>query len=118
MKDSANGVDQWVGRTCEIALSWRLSGATIGQLFADANPDLTDRQVFLTLAGEYLASHSRLIEAWQQYSWDKRVGSGPYLDHLEVGRYEDGRQEVHIYADATSACADFIYREASAVLGG
>jgi hypothetical protein len=115
--DSSISGAKWVGPTCEIAVSRRLPGATVKQLFKDSNPNLLDHQIFLTTVAAYLTSHPNLVEAWQQYSWDKRVSSGPYLDGLEVGRYEHGRQEIHFHADPVSACADFIYREATSSLG-
>jgi hypothetical protein len=74
---------------------------------------------FLAAVSARLREQPRLIEAWQQYSEDKRT-TGPYLDlrSLEVGIYEaaSGFSEVQVHVDPVEACADFIYREAGKVL--
>jgi hypothetical protein len=57
-----------------------------------------------------------LVEAWQGYSWDKRTSPSPYLDGVEVGFYDGGRRDVATHRDEASACADFLFREASWVL--
>ena len=108
---------EWVQRTCRIVQQWRSPGTTILQLFQDANPDLSDRQLFLAQVANYLESHADLIDAWQGYSWDKRSTPSSYLDGLEVGFYSDGRQDVKLHEDAPSACADFLFRECISVLG-
>jgi hypothetical protein len=72
----------------------------------------------LTVEGvsAYLRDHSELIHSWLLYSSDKRTGSGWYFDEPRPGEYVVGyypggpRGEFH---DATSACAEFIWRELS-----
>jgi hypothetical protein len=70
----------------------------------------------VSLVTGYMRSHLDLIAGWQQYSWDKRVSSGPYLEGKEVGYYSHGKQDVVIHDDSSVACADFLYREATSVL--
>jgi hypothetical protein len=58
-----------------------------------------------------------LVEAWQDYSYDKRVDSGPYLDRTKVGNYERGEyRDKRSHPTPASACADFIFREAQSIL--
>jgi hypothetical protein len=61
-----------------------------------------------------------LIEAWQAYSWDKRTSSGPALEQHRVSFVVSdpifSRLDVRQYEELVDACADFIYREAFAVL--
>jgi len=55
----------------------------------------------------------QLIEEWQRWSDDKRTSSGWFLSHEngshEVGHLPDGHRRA--FADAVSACADFVLKE-------
>jgi hypothetical protein len=45
------------------------------------------------------------------YSYDKRWSPSPYLDGLEVGHYDAGKQQVRRHFDSVDACADFVLTE-------
>jgi hypothetical protein len=56
------------------------------------------------------------VEAWQQYSYDKRASPSPYLDGTEVGFFEvvgdnPRRCAVERFNTTVEACASFIWRE-------
>lgn len=108
---------EWVEPLCRIVMIWRASGKSPLQNFRDAAPDLSDPSRLRSLVCDYLAVHPDLIDAWQGYSYDKRTSSGPYMDRKKVG-YFDGEhdQDVRQYHDRARACADFVCREAVAVL--
>jgi hypothetical protein len=84
--------------------------------FETIDPDLSDRTAFQTAVTARLNEEPTLIDAWQTFSWDNRGSPPPYLDGLEVGFYDDGRQDVYVHGDRASACADFLFRKASSVL--
>jgi hypothetical protein len=67
---------------------------------------------------EVLEREPQLVDAWHNYSYDKRSTPSLYLDGTEVGFYdtEPGRSDVNTYDDALAACAEFICREAAWVL--
>jgi|SRR5262245_24533132 len=112
----------WVEAICGLALVFRTGEKSIQQLFEPALIHLDDRDVFLAAVSKRLREQPRLIDAWQEYSWAKRTGRGPYFEQtsLEVGFYDksSGHQDVHLHAHAVDACADFILREATWVLRG
>ena len=112
----------WVEAICDLALVFRTGEKSIQQLFEPALIHLDDRAAFLAAVSERLRERPRLIDAWQEYSWAKRTGRGPYFEQtlLEVGFYDksSGRHDVRLHADPAEACADFICREATWVLRG
>jgi len=65
-----------------------------------------------------LLRNPELVQAWQNYSWDKRVSSRPYMDGLTVGFFDGQRQDVDMFGDQVDACVHFIYREALGVIEG
>lgn len=77
---------------------------------------MSDTSELLSQLRGRLRGDPDLIDAWQQYSWDKRGSPSPYLDRLEVGFYDAGYHDVRTHEDAVDACADFIHREALWVL--
>ena len=90
---------------------WRGGGENLRDLFLQAGvQDVSDDEL---VAGVYarLSRDPDLIDSWQQYSWDKRWSPSPFLDGLEVGHYDGGRQHVKRYASPAEACADFVLRE-------
>ncbi len=113
-----NGVPTWVESVATIAYRWREPGTTLRSLFEDARPNLSDRRVFETSVADRLKRDPGLVDAWQTYSWDKRTSRGPYFDGLEVGFFDRDRRDVIEHRDRASACADFLFREASWVLLG
>jgi hypothetical protein len=106
---------------CILPLVYRTGEKSIREHFEPARPHLANRPAFLSAVGARLRKQPDLIDAWQRYCQDKRT-TGPYLDvgSLEVGIYEvaSGCREVSVHASPVEACADFIHREASAVLKG
>lgn len=60
-----------------------------------------------------LDADPQLVEEWQRWSEDKRTSSGWFLTHEKgshvVGHLPDGHRLV--FADAVSACADFVLKE-------
>jgi len=91
-------------------------GVSLLQLFEEAEPDLSVPVAFRNAAIVRLNADPALLDAWQTYSWDKRSSPSPYLEGLEVGHYDGGRRDRYVHPDAASACADFIFREASWIL--
>jgi hypothetical protein len=113
-----NGVPTWVESVATIAYRWREPGTTVRDLFEDARPNLSDRRVFETSVADRLKRDTGLVDAWQTYSWDKRTSRGPYFDGRDVGFFDRDRRDVIKHQDRASACADFLFREASWVLLG
>jgi hypothetical protein len=112
--------DRWAEAICGLPLAYRSGEKSIRQHFEPARAHLKDRTAFLAAIANQLRQHPDLIDAWQQYCDDKRI-PGPYLrlSLLEVGVYEvsKGCHDVRRHADPVDCCAEFIYREAIAVLG-
>ena len=108
----------WVEPLCRIAQQWRTSGLSIREHFEAVQPNLGDGTRAVGMIRQQLSQAPDLIEAWQQYSWDKRTTPGHYLDGLEVGFFTtDGlREDVQLHDEPADACADFVYREAVWVL--
>ena len=52
-----------------------------------------------------------LIQSWQDGSYGKRWSPSPYLDGLEVGHYDEGKQCVRRHESHAEACADFVLAE-------
>jgi hypothetical protein len=113
-----NGLRSWVESVATIAYRWREPGTTVRDVFEDSRPDLSDRRVFETSVADRLKRDPGLVDAWQRYSWDKRTSRGPYFDGLDVGFFDGDRRDVIEHQDRASACADFLFREASWVLLG
>jgi hypothetical protein len=114
----------WVEPLCAIAGTWRSSGNSIRAQFEAARPPVVDRVGFHAVVIRWLQQHPGLVDQWRSYSIDKRTTPSPFFGRddapLEVGFYDPGlgALEVSQHADATDACADFIYREAGWVLNG
>lgn len=113
-------IPTWVEPLCQIARVWRNSTSSIHDLFAAAAPDLRAPD-FDSVLKARLQSEPALVEAWQQYSYDKRGTPSPFLDQQAVGFAGDegGRfktSAVHQHSNRIEACADFIHREAMWVL--
>lgn len=110
-------VPAWVESVCVIPLEFRGGSKSVLQLFTESIPDLSDRPRFIELVADRLKDDPRLVEAWQNYSWDKRVDEGPYLDGTKVGYYRQGQfLDKRTHAKPSLGCADFIFREAQSVL--
>lgn len=92
------------------------SGRTLRDLFAEAATAPVDVESIRRLAQERIAADGTIIDAWQQYSYDKRSSPSPYLDGREVGFYDGGRRHVTQHPNAAAACADFVAREAAWVI--
>jgi hypothetical protein len=110
----------WLEPLVRVALDWREGSSSIRQLFEQAAPDLSDPR-FEWLVRERLRNDPALIDAWQNYSYDKRGSPSPYLDRNRVGFFEVvGEQPTHSavrnHKNPVDACADFIHREAAWVL--
>ncbi len=108
----------WIEPLVTIATRFRDGRNTIRRLFEEAGPDLSDRSSFEMAVEQRLRQEAGLVEAWQRYSRDKRTSPSPYLEGVEVGFYDRVRRDVATYRDEASACADFLFREASWVLKG
>ena len=90
---------------------WRGGGSSLRDLFLQAGvQDVSDDELLSSVYAR-LSKDPGLIDSWQQYSWDKRWSPSPFLDGLEVGHYDDGRQNAKQYASPARACADFVLRE-------
>lgn len=100
----------WVGRLCDLPARFRSEGHLL-LLFQQAAP-VVGHPHFEELVERRLSTRPELVGQWQGYSRDKRVRSGPYLDGVEVGVYDNGKRDVWIHETRTAACADFIHREA------
>ncbi len=88
------------------------------QLFDELAPDSSDEVAFCEVLRDQLLRNPELVQAWQNYSWDKRVSSRPYMDGLTVGFFDGQRQDVDMFGDQVDACVHFIYREALGVIEG
>jgi hypothetical protein len=107
----------WLEPVCRIPLDFRAGGKSVRQLFTESDPDLSDRSRFIDLVAGRLRKDPALVEAWQDYSLNKRVDEGPYLEGSKVGYYARGeRLDKRTHAKPAMACADFIFREAESVL--
>jgi hypothetical protein len=120
LTDQDADVPGWLEPLCRIPLDFRSGRLSILQLFEHAKPDLTDAR-FASLVRERLRSDPLLITAWQDYSYDKRTDSGPYMEEGRVGFFDifEGqgrRSDVRNHKHLAEACVDFIYREAAWVI--
>lgn len=107
----------WADGLTTIPLRWRGGSQSIHELFAEtAPPEATTDDQFKSAVAERLADGPELVDAWQTYSYDKRSSPSPYLDGLEVGHYDGGREDVVTHDSPTNACVDFVYREFEWVL--
>lgn len=107
----------WLEPVCRIPLDFRAGAKSVRQLFTESDPDISDRSLFIDLVAGRLRNDPALVEAWQDYSLNKRVDEGPYLDGTKVGYYARGeRFDKRTHAKPATACADFIFREAQSVL--
>jgi hypothetical protein len=113
-------VPGWLEPLCRIPLEFRSGPHSILHLFELAKPDLTDAR-FASLVRARLGRDPELIKAWQDYSYDKRTDSGPYMEEGRVGFFDifEGqgrRSDVRNHKHLAEACVDFIYREAAWVI--
>lgn len=112
----------WVEPLCRIAFDFTSSSLSIRDLFTQAAPDLNDPK-FVEQVLTRLQEQPDLVQAWQQYSYDKRGTPSPFLDGSKVGFAEVLEErllvrDVHTHKSAAEACAEFICREALWVLEG
>jgi hypothetical protein len=91
--DSKLSEAPWVEPLCSIASRWRQPGTTIRGFFSEAAPEIAGRSSCTRLVRARLDRDPELVEAWQNYSWDKRGSPSPYLYEGEVG-YFDGSVEM------------------------
>ena len=74
----------WVEPLCRIAQQWRTDDLSIREHFEPVQPDLEEEARAIELIRAQLVRSPVLVEAWQQYSRDKRTTPSPYLEGLEV----------------------------------
>ena len=116
------GEPSWVERVCLIAASYRTDNRSIRELFELAAPDFGESR-FVELVARRLALEPGLVEAWQQYSADKRGAPSPFLQGTKVGFVEKTGGKVAAgvvgrFDSEAAACAVFIMHEAAWVLEG
>lgn len=122
METADSSVPQWVDSLCRIPSDYGSVDASIRELFRQAAPDL-DEPRLLDMVRMHLERQPDLLQAWQQYSYDKRGTPSPFLDGLRVGflSVTDGKAvvgDVRTYESPLEACAQFIRRESMWVLEG
>ena len=108
----------WIEALCRIPQEWTIGDGLVRlhERFERASPDLSDSARAMALIRLRLVAEPDLAEAWQIYSYDKRLRPSPYLDDCEVGYFDGKRRDVVRYDDRLEACADFIVREARSIL--
>jgi hypothetical protein len=63
-----------------------------------------------------LSRHPYLVQAWTNWSEDKRTDRGWYLDALVVGYHEPGVRHTPVrFDDPVRACAEFVLREVESI---
>ena len=63
-----------------------------------------------------LSGHPDMVQAWTNWSRDKRADKGWYLEGLVVGYYEGGvRHTPMTFDDRVRACAEFVLREVESI---
>jgi len=113
--------DNSTEKLCNLPLDFKVadkSSLTLFQesKFADFYKVITQRDI-----KDYLSRHMNLIDAWKIWSEDKRTW-GYYLsispDKYFVGSFDkDGNENfAKSFDTAIDACAEFIFREANAIL--
>ena len=108
-----------IEQLCAIPEDFLATGLSLRRLFESRAPDLTDMPNLLVEIRDYLHGKPQLVQSWQQYSWNIRSVSSPWLSATIVGFF-DGTSDLDIvdYADETSACANFICRTTVWILKG
>jgi len=120
MTRTPSGEPSWIVPLCSIAEAYRIEDRSIRELFERAAPDLDDPR-FVEMVVRRLEREPLLVEAWQQYSADKRSTPNPFLQGTEVGfvDFADGKVAVRVverFDSEIDACATFIRHEATWVL--
>lgn len=111
----------WTRALVRIPEDFKSSDHSILDLFRAANPNLSDRKMFVSVVVEARREDPNSTQEWIRYSEDKRTSSGPFIlgedaHDYRVGYYLDGYQDVTAFDDKATAVADFLYREAMSVL--
>jgi hypothetical protein len=79
--------------------TYRQGGRTLSDVFVDAGVNEVSDEELAGAVLSTLGDRPKLIATWQGWSYDKRWSPSPYLDGLEVGHHDAGRQHVRRYAD-------------------
>ena len=104
---------------CRIPLDFPIGNKSFYQLVRESKYAEFNLAITVEDLSNHLRSEQGLIEAWIQWSEDKRVSSGPYLQRTEkslcVGVVpEDGTwPEPQEFESPIDACAYFIMQELS-----
>ncbi len=100
-------VDALLGSTA----AFRTGGRDPADVLVAAGVNRTSDQDLVAAVRAALHAQPDLIEVWQGWSYDKRWSPSPYLEELEVGHYDAGKQSVRNHTNPIDACADFVLAE-------
>lgn len=110
-----------VARICEIPIELKARGdVSVLHLVRESGFGTQHAIVTVDALGKYLQAKPALIDAWFEYSEEKRTSSGWYILQRPDGQFEVAffpKGESLIIANRASACAEFVLREVRAIAG-
>ena len=106
---------------CRLAWDYHSMGTVSArELIARSGYRARWHSITVGLLVDTLRSHPDWIEAWIQWSGDKRVSSGWYIARLGASAYDVGNYPTVPpvrYGDRTQACAVFARHELASIAG-
>jgi hypothetical protein len=111
--------DNVVERVCRLPVDFYGGGSrSMVQLVRDSGVKKHPEKLTLDAVRGWIAAHPELIESWLLWSANKRVPSGWYFSRhgarFDVDYFPAG--ETLTFADAPTACAEFILREVQSLM--
>ena len=110
-----------VTKICAIPSDFHRRGdVSVVRLLQDSAYEAVRDAIGVPVIRQHLETHPHLIDAWADYSNDKRCSSGWYFDdsRYSTGHFSSaaGRTREQIFSERSEGCAEFIKHELDSIL--
>jgi hypothetical protein len=120
MQNKTEMTSDCINKICNIPIDFKQADKSAYALAEESGFDSAYENIDIDDIKNYLKNHNNLIDAWQQWSWNKRT-TGYYLTldkSPTIGELNEDGKTIFTkdFDSAIDACAEFIYREVSSIL--
>src|SRR5882724_7953864 len=110
--------EAFIEQICNLPIEFRRGSKSPIRIIRESGYCEAPNELTIDAVHAFLRDNDHLIQAWLEWSQDKRVSSGWYLvcknGEYTVGRLPDGPQLR--FNDDREACAEFVVREVAAIV--
>lgn len=104
-----------VEKICNLPLDFKTSNKSGITLLRESEYPIFYKEISVSDVHQYLETKPDLIEVWQQWSYDKRTGSGFFLKGRHMGSLDNPTFERN-FPSKIESCSEFILRKVSDIL--